>query len=240
MDYLFTFGIVALAALIHSSFQVSTSVITLLSGHSLGHKVSFSRTMRLAFAFLAGTMVMTMLLLAFCAYVALAFFGRFAPPIAWAGASGLAFGLGLAVWAFYYRKSAGTSLWLPRHVAEFLTDRAKKTSSAAESFSLGLFSVLAEGLFVIPTVCIAALALIYLPIQAQLGAILLYTAIASLMIASVVVLVGSGHSIGRIQRWREQNKRFLQFAAGSALIVLAVYIYANQVMPAVLAARGGY
>jgi uncharacterized membrane protein (DUF485 family) len=33
--------------------------------------------------------------------------------------------------------------------------------------------------------------------------------------------------VARIQKWREHNKRFLQFAAGSALIVLGVYFYVD-------------
>jgi hypothetical protein len=53
-------------------------------------------------------------------------------------------------------------------------------------------------------------------------------------------LIGGGHTISGIQRWREQNKRFLQFVAGSALIVLGFYVYVEQVLtPTVMAAAGG-
>lgn len=239
MDYLITFGIIALAALIHASFQLSVSMMTLLSGHAIGHKSSFRRTMRLASGFTFGNVVMVLLMLTFISYLSATYFGHHVPAIAWAVVSGLLIGLGVAVWAFYYRKGRGTTLWLPRHLAVFLNERTKSTKSSAETFSLGMTSVIAEGLFIIPTMTAAAFALVYLPTKLQLAGILLYLVIASIGLVSVVVLIGSGHKLSSIQRWREDNKRFLQFAAGSGLIILGAYIYANEVVTAVLAARGG-
>ena len=46
----------------------------------------------------------------------------------------------------------------------------------------------------------------------------------------VTLMVGGGKKLSRIQKWREQNKRFIQFAAGSALFVLGFFIYANEVV----------
>jgi hypothetical protein len=65
MDYPTIFGIIGLAALIHASFQLSISMVTLLSGHSLGSKARASRTLHLAGAFFAGVVVMTMLFVSF-------------------------------------------------------------------------------------------------------------------------------------------------------------------------------
>jgi hypothetical protein len=53
------------------------------------------------------------------------------------------------------------------------------------------------------------------------------------------VLIGSGHSLSRIQRWREANKHFLQFAAGAGLIVLGGYLYVNEVVTVATALAGG-
>ncbi|NCU37645.1 hypothetical protein EOL96_01095 [Candidatus Saccharibacteria bacterium] len=231
MEYPVIFGIIALAALIHASFQLSVSMVTLLSGHSMGNKARASRTMQLVVAFFAGTVTMTLLSVSFLAYTASQLFPYEIPRVAWAVTSGLAMGLGITVWAFYYRhRSKGTTLWIPRSMARFLTNRTKSTTYAAESYSLGLASVLSEGIFIIAPASAAALAMIHLPAPLQLAAVALYTTVASLSILLVVVLIGAGHKLSRIQYWREQNKRFLQFAAGSALLILGFYMYTYQVL----------
>lgn len=240
MDYPTVFGIIGLAALIHASFQLSVSMVTLLSGHSLGSKARSNHTMALVGAFFAGVVVMTMLSVSFLAYLGEQLFRHGVPQLVWSVVAGLSMGLGVAVWAFYYRRGkSGTSLWLPRTMARFLSERTKATANTAESFSLGIASVVAEGIFIVAPASAAALAMIHLPAPLQLTGMVLYTAIASLGILLVIMLIGSGHKLSHIQRWREENKRFLQFAAGSALLVLGFYVYVNEVVAAAALARGG-
>lgn len=241
MDYPTVFGIVALAALVHASFQLSVSMVTMLSGHALGRKENMSRTLRLVGSFLVGTIVMVTLCVSFLAHMISQLTDTTVSPTAWAGIAGLMIGLGVAVWAFYYRRgrSGGTSLWLPRWIATFLAERTKATRYSAESFSLGLVSVIAEGAFVIGPALAAAGALVHLPAPLQLAGIGLYALVASLGMIVVTVLIGSGHSLSRIQKWREANRRFLQFAAGSALVVLGFYIYVNEVITTTVVQHGG-
>ena len=233
-------GIIILAGLIHSSFQLSISMVTLLSGHAIGSKASARHTMRMVGSFLAGVVVMTVLFISFLGYAASQLFRHDAPPLAWSIVCGLMVGLGIAVWAFYYRRQKGTALWLPRGFARFLTDRTKATHYSVESFSLGLTSVIAEGLFIAAPASAAALALIRFPAPLQLVGVGLYTIAASLGIFIVVVLIGSGHKLSRIQKWREDNKRFLQFVAGSALLVLGFYAYVNTVLASATISAGAY
>ena len=240
MDTPTSLGIILLAGLIHASFQLSVSMVTLLSGHAIGSQASARRTMRLTTAFFAGVVTMTMLFVSFLGYVASQLFRHDVPPLAWSVACGLMIGLGVAVWAFYYRRQNGTALWLPRGFAHFLADRTKATRYSAESFSLGLTSVLAEGLFILAPASAAALALLRFPAPLQLLGVGLYTLTASLGLLVVVVLIGSGHKLSRIQKWREDNKRFLQFAAGSALLILGFYIYVNTVVASAAMSVGAY
>ena len=240
MDYITAFGIIALAALIHASFQLSVSMVTLLTSHAIGREDKASRLLRLVGSFLFGTIVMTLLSVSFTTFVVSQFNKSTVSPIAWSMVSGLMIGLGVAVWAFYYRRErAGTSLWIPRGMARFLAERAKATHYSAESFSLGLVSVIAEGIFVIGPTLATAFTLVYLPVPLQLAGAGLYTLIASLGIVIVAVLIGSGRSLSRIQKWRESNRRFLQFAAGSALVILGFFIYVNEVVATTVALRGG-
>ena len=230
MDIVTSLAIVTLAALVHASFQLSVSVLTLLSGHAISAKHSQARILRLTFGFVTGAGVMTLLLLSFIAYIIQQIFGNDAPQIVWAITCGLLIGVGVAVWAFYYRREKGTSLWIPRSFARHLSDRSKATKSSAEAFSLGLTSVMSELLFVLAPLAVSALVLVQLPPIWQLVGIGIYTVISLITLFSVWVFISSGHRISVIQKWREANKHFLQFAAGSALVVLGFFVYVCKIL----------
>ena len=229
MDTLTAFSVIALAALIHASFQLGVSMITLLSGHAIGKKLAAKRTLRLVGAFLAGTLIMTALIVSTLSYTASVFFDHSATPMAWGTLASAMIIIGLVVWVFYYRRGPGTLLWVPRGLAKLLSKRIHATQMSAEAFSLGLTSVCMELLFIITPAVAAAFAIIALPTDLQLAGVATYVVLASLSMLGVAAFIGSGHNISRLQRWREANKRFLQFAGGSALIVLAFYLYVNLV-----------
>jgi hypothetical protein len=232
-------AIIAFAALIHASFQLSVSMLTLLSGHAIGSKTAHVKLLRLTNGFLLGVAVMTMLLISFIAFLFQHAFGSQVPPVAWAVGCGLLLGLGVAVWAFYYRREKGTSLWLPRGIARYLGERTKATKHSAEAFGLGLSSVIGELLFILAPMVISALVLIHLTPLWQLAGIAIYTTISLLSLFIVSGLIGSGHKLSRIQKWREDNKYFLQFAAGGGLLVLGFYVFVDQVISVTVLAYGG-
>lgn len=230
MEIIISFAIVAFAALIHVSFQLSVSVLTLLRGHAIGAARSRARVVRLTASYIAGAAVMILLSLSAMSLVLVHVFGSEVPLLIWAMSCGLALGVGIAIWLFYYRKNRpGTELWIPRSFADHLLRRSKATHHSAEAFSLGMTSIVAEFLFFIPSTLLAALALLTLPGAWQLAGIALYTLVSLLGLLVVWAAIGSGRSIASIQKWREENKRFLQFAGGSALIVLAFFVYVNEV-----------
>ena len=231
-------AIIAFAALIHASFQLSVSMLTLLSGHAIGSKTAHNKLVRLTSSFSLGVAVMTLLLLSFMAFVLQHSFGNHAPLLVWAVACGLVLGLGVAVWAFYYRRETGTSLWIPRSMARYLSERTKATKLGTEAFGLGLSSVIAELLFIIAPMTVSALVLIQLEPIMQLLGVAIYTVISLLSLLIVWGLIGSGHKLSQIQKWRENNKRFLQFAAGSGLLILGFYVYVDQVVTATALAGG--
>jgi len=230
MDIPSSIAIIALAALIHASFQLSTSMLTLLSSHTIGHQRSHARLLRMTCSFITGASIMTMLLLSFSSLILLSIFGSSTPLIAWAIACGMSVGIAIAVWLFYYRNESGTTLWIPRGIARYLTDRTKATHLSGEAFGLGLSSVIGEILFIITPLGISALILIQLPPMWQLAGIGIYTLISSLSLIIVLVLIGSGHAISGIQQWRESNKRFLQFVGGAGLITLALFVYVSAIL----------
>lgn len=231
MDIPSSLAIVVLAAVIHASFQLSVSVLTLLSGHAIGAKHSQAKVLRLSWSFIGGAGTMTLLVLSFISLLLLHAFGEFEVPLAvWAVACGLVFGIGVAVWLFYFRKERGTKLWIPRPLANHLTDRSKATKHSAEAYSLGLTSIIAELLFIVPPMIITALVLLQLPSEWQLIGIVIYVIISLSSLIAVSTLISGGYSISKIQKWREDNKAFLQFAAGSALVALGFFVYISKVV----------
>jgi hypothetical protein len=223
-------AIIALAALIHASFQLSVSVLTMLSAHTLGAKQSQIKLFRLTTSFVFGAGLMTLLLLSFISLVLLNIFGKNTPQIVWALACGLLAGVAVSVWLFYYRHEKGTMLWIPRGFAKYLTNRTEATKLSTEAFGLGLSSVIGEILFIIAPLTISALVLIQLPVMWQLVGIGVYVIISSISIITIWVAISSGHNISRIQKWRETNKYFFQFAAGAGLIVLGFFVYVNEIV----------
>lgn len=230
MDILTSLAIVTLAALIHASFQLSISVLTLLSSHTSGSKQTQRKLLRLSFGFVAGAAVMTVLVLSFFALILLHLFGTNTPEIIWAIACGLLVGVGLAVWFFYYRKSKGTTLWVPRSFARHLSERSKETKHTAEAFSLGLTSIISELLFIAAPMIVSALVLIPLPGMWQLVGIGIYALISLITLFSIALLINSGHKLSAIQKWREDNKKFLQFASGGALAILGFFVYVCKIV----------
>ena len=152
MSLAISLSIIILAALIHSSFQLSVSVLTLLSGHSIGSEHAHKKLLSLTTSFVFGACLITLLLISSLAFIFSNIFSLSIPQIIWAGSCGLLFGVAVSVWMFYYRREKGTTLWIPRGAAKYLTDRTKNAKSKSEAFSLGSFSILCEILFVIAPV----------------------------------------------------------------------------------------
>ena len=225
------FAIIALAALVHASFQLSISMLTLVSGHALGKKSRHTRVLNLMSSFVLGAMAMTALLVCTIALFAYLGFGTSVHPQAWAIACGLMAGTAVAIWVFYYRhRQTGTVLWLPRSQVNALHGRIHSTKSGVEAFSLGLAGVMMEIVFTAAPLLVAAFALASLPRSLQIVGIITYTLITCLPLLIVTVLVGGGHSVSSVQKWREQNRNFIQLSAGAALFVLAAYVYVNTVL----------
>lgn len=229
---------VAVAALSHASFQLSTSVLTLISGHALSRKTNHLTLMKLIAAFVFGGFAATAILMSTVSFVFSNVYPSTTPLYIWSVATGVSMGVGLSIWIFYYRfNRQGTMLWIPRGFANFLSKRTRQTNHSAEAFSLGVTGTLSEIPFSFAPLAIGSLLLLRLDPGWQLAGVGLYAIIAILPLLTVGALIGGGHKLSTIQQWRESNKRFLQFVAGGILIVLGMYIYVDHVIAT--AALGG-
>ena len=224
--------VIAAAGILHATFQLSVSVLTLLSGHTFGRTASKNKLLKLSSTYLLGSAVMTLLLVSFATLVAHNIFGVQAEPTVWAIVSGLVVGVGLSVWLFYFRRSSGTILWIPRQIAEYLHDRTKHTNSGVEAFALGTMTMIGELLFTAAPLTVASLTLIGLNPSWQLFGLGVYVVTSLLPLVAMWMLIGGGHKVSELQDWREKNKYFMQFVAGSGLIILGIYGFINQVLSA--------
>lgn len=230
MDTLNLFIVIISAALIHASFQLSVSVLTLLGGHMIGSKKSRIKMTHLITSFILGTVTMTTLMLSFIIMLNIKLFRENTPDYVWSIACGSMIAVAFMVLIFYYRRGKGTMLWIPRSFAKFLGERIKTVKSGAETFSLGLTSVFIELLFIIAPLLIASLAINSLPDNLSIIGAFTYILVSSSSLTTVLYTINTGKSLSRLQKWREKNKYFLQFSAGAGLIALALFVYVNQII----------
>ena len=224
------YTLVILAGLfVHACFQLSLSMLAVIDSHAIGSHQRHGTVLKLSVSYILGALISTAGLLALITY----FFRSVLPissnPAAWVIVCALIVSVGWAILLFYYRRAKGTQLWLPRRFVETLTSRAKKTKSSWQAFSFGLMMVFVELPFLIAPLALAGAVLSTMPATERAVGLLTYAIAANIPLIIVTVLLGGGHKISTIQRWRESNKQFLQWTSGLTLILLGVYLFAVNI-----------
>ena len=213
------------AALVHASFALGVSMLTLLSGRVLSQPKSERRLSILSSAYIFGAFLTILSSVIGATYI-LSNISFSSSEQFWSVLSGVATGVGLVVLLFYYRwGKSGTRLWLPRRAAEFLYRRISATKYSFEAFILGVGSVVAELIFIAAPILVAASIIVNLCGTKQILAILIYVVIAILPLIILCISNYRGKQLSAFQKWRENNKKFLQIAAGVLLIMLGIYLF---------------
>ena len=216
--------ILAGAVFVHACFQLSVSVLTRLSSHTIGAGKSQRRLLVLSLFYIVGVIVATSAAtLGIAAKLTwVATFGEEWPV--WL-VTGLLPLIGVLTILFYYRRDRGTKLWLPRPFIDYLMGRAKKTRSSVEAGMLGAATVVGELPFLLAPIGIVSLWIcLFAPVEQWVSLSILYAFVVSLPLVFLALYISSGHKISVVQNWRERNKTFLQWTSGVALILLDVYI----------------
>lgn len=218
------------ALFVHVCYQLSVSILSYLGAHTLGRHIKTGRLLRLGTSYALGAYVATIATL--ITIVALTNISTLAhaDAIHWLTLVVVAIVplIGLLTIMVYYRHGMGTQLWLPRAFANYLTQRARKTTSAVEAFGLGLTTVVGELPFIAGPLLLVAIAIAKQPSPSWFGWSAVYAFIVSLPLFLLTFYLTSGHSVARVQRWRADNKTFLQWTSGVMLILLAVYVAVLQ------------
>lgn len=222
---------IAFLALVHSSFQLGTSVLTLLNGHSLSKKVASKRLALLNSAYTLGALLTTFILITLTTTALYVWLPPQSVQIAWIILAFWATIVGWLVMATYFRRGKGTRLWIPRSFANYLTTRASRTNRAVEALALGIISVIAELPFTGVILIMVSLALVsVLPANVLIVALIGYSLAICLPLIIISKLATGGYRLSNIQRWRESNKVFLQYASGIGLVGAALYALVYFVM----------
>lgn len=212
---------------VHACYQLSVSVLTHMTSHSLSRRIATKRLLKLGLSYTLGAIVMTTLVVT--AIVSLTTLGSSTMQSTTLRTLEMIVAIlvpliGLATALFYFRRGDGTQLWLPRPIARYLLARSRRTRSGTEAFFLGAATVLGELPFLIAPILLVAVVIGTLSSTSWFGWSLLYGTLAGLPLLFITFFVSSGHSVARVQRWRERNKHFLQWSSGIALVILTVYI----------------
>lgn len=223
--------LVAFLAILHASFQLGTSVLTLMSGHSLMHRTAKKRLLTLNSAYIFGVVSMTIVMLAGMTAAFVVWLPLEEIETAWLLLTSLSIVVGLLVITTYYRSGKGTRLWIPRPFATYLEQRARKTTNAIEAGSLGITTVVAELPFTAVLMALSALSLAStIMIEDYLTFIFIYCFVATLPLVIVTLLLAGGQKLSRIQRWRESNKTFLQYTSGIGIIIAGLFVWVNFIL----------
>lgn len=215
------------AVFVHACFQLSVSVLTLLSSHSIGRRLPNNRLFNLNFWYIlgVGSMVAALQLAAIALH-------RQAMTEDSTLTTAVTFGIipfiALLIVLFYYRRGRGTQLWLPRPAAEYITTRAKKTGSSVEAFALGMTTAVVELPFALAPLAIVAFGFQGFAAERWLSLSVGYALAVCTPLIFVAFYLSSGHKVSAVQRWREDAKGYLKWTSAVALVLLTVYLTVLQ------------
>lgn len=216
------------AVFVHACFQLSVSVLTLLSSHTIGRRIPNSRLLNLNFWYILGVALMITLLLLGAISTERYLMVRDARLGVLLPLSLLPL-VALMMVLFYYRRGKGTRLWLPRSAAEYITGRAKKTKSSIEAFSLGMTTAVTELPFIIAPLALVAFLFHGFAADKWLALSVGYALAVCAPLIFVAFYISSGHKLSSVQRWRENAKNFLNWTSAAALLLLTLYLAVLQI-----------
>lgn len=224
MDVL-VIAFVLFAAAVHGSLQLALGTQVLSNTHALGARISHGKLLTLNLLYALGYALTVALVLSLLALLAT----RLGNPDHVSLLRLLAASLGLiggaAALLFYFRGKKGTRLWLPRGAASYLDKRAQAAGRPSQALLLGVTAVVFELVFGVVPALGAAVGLSSVQTEYLPYLLAAYCLVASAPLILLTILIGGGHKISTLQRWREHNRTFIRTVIGFGMLVIGLYIY---------------
>ncbi len=218
-----------LCSLVNATLQIGLGALLSLYHESLSRHIG-KKTKKLSSAFTSGSFILTSLMLASMSFIFTQFKSELSRVEVMRALIMLLIMLAVSAWIFYYRTRQSTELWLPRIIARYINDRAKKTDSNIEAFALGMLTVFAELPFSFALLIVAGSSVILLPSYLQISTVLLYSMIAVLPFYCLRVAIKHRKTLVDIQKWRVKNTWFFKFLTSVSFLILAIFLLAFKVL----------
>lgn len=139
--------------------------------------------------------------------------------------------IGISFPFLYFRRGAGTRLFISRKIAASLTERAKKTKTRSDAFMLGFSAGLPELVLTIPLYLLSTIIIADLSeyAAARAGIIILFIMVAVLPLFIIRALFAHHYNLANIQMFREKNKTFyclmlcVMYILTAAMVLMRIY-----------------
>jgi hypothetical protein len=221
MDVWIYFGAVVLGGLAQASLAAPAGVFTLLFHNGSGRFLA-KRSRKLLRRFIIGVFTASLVFMGAICYI-LALSGRFGIYLNALMCAVLCI-MAFFIWIFYYRRGETTEIWIPRSLARFLSQRGRTTTNVVEAFSLGIMSIVAEALMIIPLMMVVGNNILSLSQEYWLLAVIVYSLVTIIPLLAIMCAVRSNKTAVEVQRWRLRNRFFLKFISGLLFATLAIFI----------------
>ena len=225
MDIWLIIGVLILVIAFIASLQLDLATLTLMSGHSLGRQTSRKRLVELIDNFVLGVGFITWLLISttslvlYFSFADQLFTARFwSLMIIFLGVQ-----IALSLIAILLKPN-NPNPWIWQEFRHFLTNRAEKTHSPAEAFSLGVTSQLAQLPVLILPLALASISLLALPGKYLVWGTVGFSLVVSLPLFIIGLLIKTGTNIASIQSFIISNRRFFKIMLILCLVTLSIFI----------------
>ena len=138
---------------------------------------------------------------------------------------GIFLALSIASFFFYFRKGAGTELFISRKLANRISANAKNVKTSSDALVLGFTASIPELIFTFPLFAATAIVLANTTEVPRPLFVLLYIVIAISPLFFYHHLFHTGHNLAEIQRSRVKNKTFYRIAICIGFLLLALTMF---------------
>lgn len=234
MSIFASLGIVILAMLIMASLQLTPGVFALFYHYALG-KFSKRKASDLTLFFIIGAEIVNALIF-MSIYFLLGFFmfGNlgFKNDVFTYILVGITIALALASSFCYYRRGAGTQLFISRRYAKGMDHLASSTSSRTDAMLLGALAGSYELVFSLPLFIIIATIALELTMARQPSNLITIAFVLAPLIPLFIIRwqYQSGHNLADIIRLRIKNKTFTKILLTLSFLFIAILMILFKVV----------
>lgn len=198
--------IVVLAMLILGLMQLTPGVFSIFCHAMLG-KYSNKKADGLMLSFILGA---EFFVAAIWLLIYLIFYAFYVGEILWWVLSGIMVALGLMFLLFYFRKSKGTELFIPKKWSENLVLLAEKTKCRKDAFWLGFFTAVPELIFTLPIFVISALVIQDSLMLPRAGLVIVLVLVTIIPLFAIYAMFRSDNNLADVTRLRVHFKPLIR------------------------------